>query len=304
MSASKNNSSKHKLEFSSENFDDYLTALLSKIRDDDNADSILSDTLHHPLIDYQRRNNLALRLLRVPRLSPADLLADPVDTYKRFVDATTTALNNSTGSVPDLPQLDLLDDDFEIFKAAERWIYTSIVKTLRVGLTMHYARGVPYGAGQALLNRIREDNRHMTTRSLMALFGALFGLRLKPEETFETYSRRLDLLVQRLANWRPPVVLPEALLLYCALRGLPDAPFGPVRHIILASPSITFREGISMLRDVDQSGATLIKSTLGSGSAAPTSVLFSNSSASPPAVLRQVNNSVTSIGVSVFWRCW
>ena len=65
------------------------------------------------------------------------------------------------------------------------------------------------------------------------MFRTVLGLRLKPAETFEAFSRRLNLLIQRLRNWRPPVILPEQLLLFCALRALPDVPFGPVRHIIL-----------------------------------------------------------------------
>ena len=67
-------------------------------------------------------------------------------------------------------------------------------------------------------------------------------------------------------NWRPPVLLPEQLLLFCVLRALPVVPYGPVRHIILASPTITFYQGMAMLKDVANSGGELIASTLGSKS--------------------------------------
>ena len=86
----------------------------------------------------------------------------------------------------------------------------------------------------------------------------------------------MDQLIMRLYNWQPPVVLPDQLLLFCALRALPDVPYGPVRHIILASPNITYRVGMQMLKDVANTGAELIKTTLGSSSTSshkPTTVL-------------------------------
>ena len=76
----------------------------------------------------------------------------------------------------------------------------------------------------------------------------------------------MDSLIQRLYNWCPPVVLPEQLLLFCALRALSDVPYDPVRHIILASPSIDYRTGMQMLKDVANTGADLINSTLVSAS--------------------------------------
>ena len=62
-------------------------------------------------------------------------------------------------------------------------------------------------------------------------------------------------MIQRLRNWRPPVLLPERLLLFCALHTLPEVPYGPIRHIILASPDISFSAGMSMIRDVANTGA-------------------------------------------------
>ena len=123
-----------------------------------------------------------------------------------------------------------------------------------------------FGADQLLLQTIVNDNRQVTTRSLMTLFSTLFSLILKDDESFEQFERRIDLFIQRLRSWRPPVVLPGQLLLFCALRALPDTPFGPVRHIILASPNITYLAGMSMLKDVANTGGQLIASTLGSSS--------------------------------------
>ena len=132
---------------------------------------------------------------------------------------------------------------------------------------MHYARQVQFGAGQQLLRNIVNDNRTVTTRSLMAVFSALFSLALDSDETFEQFARRINLPIQRLHNWRPPVILPEQLLLFCALRALPAVPYGPVRHIILATPTISFSQGMAMLKDVANTGGELITSTLGSKSA-------------------------------------
>ena len=134
---------------------------------------------------------------------------------------------------------------------------------------MHYARQCSFGAGQHLLQIIVGENRQVTTRSLMAIFSALFSLAMKDGESFDMFARRIDLLIQRLRSWRPPVILPEQLLLFCALRALPAVPFGPVRHIILASPQMTYSVGMGMLRDVANTGGELITSTLGSGSSTP-----------------------------------
>ena len=137
---------------------------------------------------------------------------------------------------------------------------------------MHYARGVRFGAGPHLLNILIADNRQITTRSLMTLFSTLLGLQLQNGELFDFFSRRMDQIIQRLHNWTPPIILPDQLLLYCALRALPDIPYGPVRHIILASPRIDYRTGMQMLKDVANTGAELIKTTLVSSSSSSTSV--------------------------------
>ena len=117
----------------------------------------------------------------------------------------------------------------------------------------------------------------------MTIFSTLLSIELRQNELFESFSRRMDGLIQRLSGWRPPVVLPEQLLLFCALRALPDVPYGPVRHIILASPNVGYRDGMHMLKDVANTGADLIKSTLGQDSSSamkPAQVLCSSDCAS------------------------
>ena len=61
------------------------------------------------------------------------------------------------------------------------------------------------------------------------------------------------------------VIFPDSLLLFFVLRGLPDAPYGNTKHIILATENTSLARGMRLLRDVGQSEAGLIMSTLGSG---------------------------------------
>ena len=78
-----------------------------------------------------------------------------------------------------------------------------------------------------------------------------------------------DLIISRFANWKPPIVLPEQLLLFFALRGLPDDTFGPTKNIILTTENISLTRGFQLLRDAGGSGVALINSTLGSGEQIP-----------------------------------
>ena len=68
----------------------------------------------------------------------------------------------------------------------------------------------------------RLDNRQETTYSLMSVFSFLICLHLKDGETFDRFSRHIDLLIQCLRNWHPPVILSEHLLLFCTLHTIPN----------------------------------------------------------------------------------
>ena len=198
-----------RLFLSRENFDDYLVALNAKLRQDTVADRILSGELQHPLIAFQRNNLAQLQVLRVPFVPPAALLQDPVGPYLNWLRILTDSLLRAPAPVPAVVGLQQLQEQQNAFRQGERHIYTSIVSTLKVGESMHYARQCMFGAGQLLLQSIVNDNRQVTTRSLMAVFSALMSLSLKDDESFEQFERRIGLLIQRLHNWRPPVVLPE-----------------------------------------------------------------------------------------------
>ena len=260
---------------------------MSKLRINEDADALISGRSPHPLLAFQRANQAALQLLGVLILSGNQLVEDPFGCYQRFTQYLTEALHRHPGPVPAIGDLRALEESYQLHRRAQRHIYSTILETLQVGNSMHYARRVRFGAGLHLLNVIRDDNRQVTTRSLMALFSALLSLQLKTGESFEQFSRRIDLLIQRLLNWRPPVILPDQLLLFCALRALPDVPYGPVRHIILASPNVNFFSGMNMLRDVANTGAKLIKNTLGSGQKTePSAVLCADPCPTSPGVPR------------------
>ena len=96
---------------------------------------------------------------------------------------------------------------------------------MKLDISMHYARAVPFGAGTSLLALIHTDNRRNTYYELP--LASLFLLEGKPDETFDAFKLRFDRITTRLENWSPLVVLPDVLNLYFVLRGLPDKPYGP-----------------------------------------------------------------------------
>ena len=186
-----------RLTLSREDFDDYLVALTARLRSNADADRILSGEIHHPLIRFQQLNSESLQRLNVMWVSPEALFNDPVGPYTTFIRQLTDSLIRAPAPIPNIDGLNDLQAAQAIFRRAETHIYSTIVDTLRVGKTMHYARQVPFGAGQQLLQTITADNRQITTRSLMAVFSVLFTLSLGTNETFEEFDRRIGLLIQR-----------------------------------------------------------------------------------------------------------
>ena len=237
---------------------------MSKLRTNEDADALISRRSPHPLYSFQRAKQVVLQLLVVIILSGNELICDPFGCYERFTSYLADALHRHPGPIPAIGNLCQLKADYQVHRRAQCFMYSTIIEILHVrlvGTSMHYARRVRSGAGQHLLTVIREDNRQVTTRSLMTLFPALLSLSLKLSESFQQFARHIDLLIQRLVNRRSPVVLPEQLLLFCALRALPSVPYGPVSHIIFASSDVTFFSGMDMVRDVTNTGAKVINET-------------------------------------------
>ena len=147
-----------------ENFDDFLVALMAKLRSNVTADRILSGELRHPLIAFQQTNAQHLAALNVNWVPEAALTADPITPYNNFIRQLKNTLLRSPAPVPAINGMQQLQIDQLQFRQAETFIFTSIVETLRVGKTMHYARQCVFGAGQRLLTTIIDDNRVFRTK--------------------------------------------------------------------------------------------------------------------------------------------
>ena len=183
---------RHRNYFSREHFDDYWIALMARIRLNEDADNLISGQVSHPLYKFQIENSNSLIALNVRNVSLNDLVIDPVGMYREYMRVLGNSLSSHPAPVPDLQGMQALDGLFAVHKRAQRFIYGTIVATLQVGVSMHYARQVRYGSGLHLLNIIFNDNRLVTTRSLMALFSALMSLRMASSETFELISSFKD----------------------------------------------------------------------------------------------------------------
>ena len=276
--------SKSRLTFSRNHYADYHTALLSQFRSDDNCNDVYTGAQKHPLIELQLLNQQQILDYNVHLIAAAVLQSRPFAPTEDFIYAIKLAAADKKVDPPLAKLWKEFIAAWKVYKSAQRKIYATIVATLRVGESMHYARSVPYGFGTKLLQNMMEDNRHNTTRALFALFSSLFTLKLKPGESFEVFTRRFDLITNRFANWDPPIVLPQQLLFFFVLRGLPSEQYGPITHIVLSSKHITLDSGLKMLRDVGQSEVGLINSTMGStntSSATANSVLAITNSPPP-----------------------
>ena len=67
-------STERHLEFTRNDFDDFIIALTAKLRLNETADRILSGELRHPLVGFQQRNAQSLQGLNVPFYSPTELV--------------------------------------------------------------------------------------------------------------------------------------------------------------------------------------------------------------------------------------
>ena len=97
-----------RLTFTIENFDDYLVALMAKLRINPIADRILSGELLHPLISFQINNQASLAALQVPFFAPAQLLTNPALSYVQFLRFLTNTLLRASPPVPAVDDLNEL----------------------------------------------------------------------------------------------------------------------------------------------------------------------------------------------------
>ena len=133
-------SASRRLQFTRTDFDDFIITLTAKLRLDEAADKILSGELQYPLIAFQRRHAAHLQQLNVPFFPPAALLQDPAQCYVNFLHILTQSLLAAPAPVPDVGNLNDLQEVTDIFRKGEHFIYSTIVITLKVGDSMHYDR--------------------------------------------------------------------------------------------------------------------------------------------------------------------
>ena len=261
-----------KLLYSREQFDDYWTALLARVRQHEDCDNLYTGATKHPVLALQSQHSAQIKEYAIPLIPPDIFAANPLASATKFISEVQSAASIA-GKDPPLgtkqEDWDKFIKDWNAYKNTQRKIYAIVVGTLEVGSSISYAKNIPYGCGIKLINSIHADNRRHTTRALFALFSNLFSLSLKEGERFEHYLRRFQAMVNRITNWNPPIRLPGKILLFLVMRNLPDPPFGAVRNHIMTADHITLNHGIQILRDVGQTDASIITATLGSGSPAP-----------------------------------
>ena len=234
------------LVFDADNFADYWAVLISRVRRDDFADRVYSGALAHPLVAFQFRHAAVFAQLHIPTLSREALSFDPLGLYDQFMARAAAA--NMLEAIPD-PMAELAAA-FVTYRAAQRYIYSTVIETLRVGTSMHYARAVPFGAGTHLASNIWSENNRRTTMSLMAIFKALLALAIADGESLESLFDRHSLLVSRLSGWEPPITLPAPLHIAFILQSLPSSTYGAVKTIITTTPDVTLARAKQLLRDV------------------------------------------------------
>ena len=128
-----------RLQYSREFFADYLTALLSRIRQDEKCDAVYIGRQKHPLIAVQTNNQAQLQRIHVRFVPEAQFNFHP------FAPADNFIIEVNTKSRQD-PKLDNGWEDFltsyDDYKVTQRKIYDIIVSTLRLGSSLHYVRSV------------------------------------------------------------------------------------------------------------------------------------------------------------------
>ena len=127
--------------------------------------------------------------------------------------------------------------------------------------------GLPYGSGLRLLNQIRQTQQRQTTMALYTLFSNLITIQMRANEGIVGLYGRILEIRSRLANWKPPITLPDKLIIVCMLRLLPRQ-FHATRIIIMSSKEMTLKGSKDMLLDVENKDADKVAAAVGSGTRA------------------------------------
>ena len=173
---------KQKLLYNREQFDDYWTALLARVRQHDDCEDMYTGATHHPILALQSDHSAEIKAYGIPLIPLQVLGSDPLGAASELIRKIEQAARRAEKDPPLGTNKELWDKvlkDWSTFKKVQRKIYAIIVSTLEIGSSISYARDVPYGCGTMLINNIYHDNRRHTTRALFTLFTNLFSLKLK-----------------------------------------------------------------------------------------------------------------------------
>ena len=291
MATSLQSSKDKHLRYSEEHFQGYWVQLNTVIRRNDEADMLLDGLLVNPLeemldvLDRKDRTDPLWDIAQCigslyelhdcgnppgtfpPTLEQMD--NDPLDFIKEFSKATkkgTRGGKNSAGaSSPGAKKwAKHTFRDLVIYRRACKYVWETIVATLSAAEATTVIAGLPYGSGLKLLKQIKNTQQRQTTMALYTLFSQLITVRMKAKEGIVGLYGRILEIRSRLANWRPPIILPDKLIIVCMPRLLPRQ-FHATRIIIMSSKDMTLKGSKDMLLDVENRDAERVTTALGSG---------------------------------------
>ena len=291
MASSAHNRQDKHLRYSEVHFQGYWVQLNTLIRKNEEADLLVDGILENPLVamvqviedkdtsDPLWSISFCVRSLYElhdcgnppgtfpPTLEEMD--TDPLGTIKDFVKATskgTKGGKDSAGmSVPAAKKwVKTAYRELVTYRRACKYIWETIVATLTSAEATTVIAGLPYGSGPKLLRQIQHTQQRQTTMALYTLFSQLITMQMRNKEGIVGLYGRILEIRARLANWKPPIVLPDKLIIVCMLRLLPRQ-FHPTRIIIMSSKDMTLKGSKDMLLDVENKDAEKVAAAIGSG---------------------------------------
>ena len=277
-----------KLRLNEKHFQGYWVQLNTLIRRNEHADELLDGVLTNPMLDIlpivtnnhhaHHGHAEAVRLLYVAKNlgnppgtfpDPVQLEHDPIGCIRDFTLATKAGtrggLNPDTGNAWGAAKAWAKHQHAAniIYRGACKHIWETAVATLSAEEAITVIGGLPYGAGPTLLEQIRNLQQRQTTMALFTLFSQLISLQLRSGERVASLHGRMLEIRTRLANWDPPIILPDKLLIVCLIRLLPRQ-FHATRTIIMSRKQMSLAISRDMLLDVENRDAERITMSLGS----------------------------------------
>ena len=279
------------LRYSEVHFQGYWVQLNTLIRRNEDADLLVDGMLENPLVELvevvEKKDktdplwivSLCVRSLYEehgcgnppgtfpPTLEEMD--TDPLNFIKDFVKATSRGTKGGKDphglTVADAKRwVKATYKDLVIYRRACKHIWETIVATLSSAEATTVIAGLPYGSGPKLLRQIRHTQQRQTTMALYTLFSQLITMQMRSKEGIVGLYGRILEIRTRLANWKPPIILPDKLIIVCMLRLLPRQ-FHATRIIIMSSKDMTLKGSKDMLLDVENKDAEKVATAIGSG---------------------------------------